>query len=204
MAIPAIILEAQGKQTITFTVPLHTGRKVHMEGLLDPMDLGPEALAALAYELSGITRVFTETAHFNWALAAASQEDFLKLIETWLGAAGLGRDGLGLLKEVMEKLDLVEADLQLFYQVDIRDWFTPGGLSTRRVLSLVRGLEHRTDSLFWASFSELDPMDLGALISAQLWGLWSGEVHKTITAKRDRKNAELQEEQMKRIQQRGF
>ena len=195
--------ELAGERLVKFTVPLASGRKVHMEGLREPLDIGVPAFLRLGEDITVINRVFTPGAHLNWGLALAKPEDYPALLQAWGDAVGLGEDGVQIMRLAIQHLDLIEADLHMFYQLDVLDWLA-GKYSTRKIMSLVQGLRRRPESLFGAEISDIDPMARGEIILAQIAGGMSGKPHSFLTAKVDRRVAAEEAEKMQRMASRGL
>lgn len=199
--LPSIVQEVNGTSTTKFRVHLKNGRTVNLEGIVDPMDLGAEVLGEALASGRIVEHLVTPDAQINWALARGKAEDVPELMTSWAEAVGIGKRGLSLLVSVYEKTDLVEADLQMFYRVDLADWFRPGPghMSTRRLVVLLLGIEFRTESLFWSSMGELDPMSRTDILLAQIAGGMSNKTHSFLTAKKDRADRAEQNVKMERI-----
>lgn len=167
MTVPPIFTEAAGRDNITFTVPLASGRQVKVEAVAEPMSLGADTVALLASGDHAIFPLLTPRGMVNWQIARAKPQDVATLCEQWALAAGLGEYGFGRLVYILRHTDLVEADLQRFYNVDLSGW-PRGEITTRRVVCLVSGLWHEHASLFWSEVADLDPLTKEATILAQL------------------------------------
>ena len=199
-----IEVEAAGARTVKFDVHLGSGRTVHMEGVADPIMAGFESTLALLRGEGLDPNFMTARSQMSWGLAFPRAGDARRLVEAWLVAIGINRERLAILARVVDYLELVEADLQHFYQVDLGDW-PRGKLSTRRLAVLMEGLRRRPDSLFWAeTSSEFDPLTSESIILAGIFGALTGQQHPLLTARKDRESAAEKQAAMARMQARGL
>lgn len=204
MTLPPILAEAAGAETIKFTAPLASGKKVKLEAVCDPRVLGFERIATWGEKGWKIDGFLVGNSLTNWTLALATPKDFPALIEAWEKAAGIGSRGMLKAKLALQNAELVEADFQAFYQIDFREWVVPGSrMTTRRMLALLDGLSHHTESLFWSEIADRDPLSRAEILLAQMVGGKDGKPHPFLTSREDRKARELEEEKIKRIAARG-
>ena len=197
-------VEAAGARTVTFDVHLGSGRTVHMEGVADPIMAGFESTIALLRGEGLDPNFMTARSQMSWGLAFPRAGDARRLVEAWLAAIGINRERLSILARAVDYLELVEADLQHFYRLDLTDW-PRGVLSTRRLAVLMEGLRRRPESLFWAeTSSEFDPLTSESIILAGIFGALTGQQHPLLTACKDRKDQAEKQAAMARMQARGL
>lgn len=197
-------LDATGARTVKFDVRLGSGRTVHLEAVADPVMAGFNSAIELfrgeAIDLSFLT----DKAKMAWALAFPRPGDVRRLVESWLEAIGISRERVGVLFGAVDHLELVEADLQRFYGLDLGSW-PRGELSTRRLAVLIEGLRHRPDSLFWSEIqSEFDPMSTEAVILAGIFGALTEKPHPLLMARKNREEAAQKAAAMERMTARGL
>lgn len=203
MVLPALFREARGDGTVTFEVTLLRGRSVTVEAVSDPMELGVEVVAAFAgNDFGAISRVLTPRGELRWWLAFPQSGDAPALCVEWAKACGFGEYGFARLRCVVEHLDLVEADFQRFYGADLGQW-ARGEMSTRRVLSLVNGLESETASLFWSELRGQNPLSREAIVLAQ-FASSPGSPHDFLVTPAEREQLAADQEAVERIRKRGF
>ncbi|MCQ4615974.1 hypothetical protein KBX29_03810 [Corynebacterium sp. CCUG 18816] len=199
-----IEVEAAGARTVTFDVHLGSGRTVHMEGVADPIMVSFDSTLALLRGEGLDPNFITTRSQMAWGLAFPRAGDARRLVETWLAAIGINRERLSILARAVDYLELVEADLQHFYCLDLADW-PRGVLSTRRLAVLMEGLRRRPESLFWAeTSSEFDPLTSESIILAGIFGALTGQQHPLLTARKDRESAAEKQAAMARMQARGL
>lgn len=202
MTVPPIFTEAAGQDTVKFTVPLVSGRQVKTTAVADPMTLGTDTVALLATGDHAIFPLLTPRGRINWQLAMPKPADIATLCEKWALAAGLGEYGFGRLVHILRHTDLVEADLQRFYNVDLSAW-PRGELTTRRVVVLIAGLEHERSSLFWSEMADHDPLTKEATILAQLASA-PGEPHQFLVSRQLRRQHAEDAAKIERMRARGL
>ena len=202
MNVPPIFDEIAGRDTIEFTVPLASGRKVRTEAVVDPMTLGTETVSLLATGDHAIFPLLTTRGMIHWQLAMPARADIATLCEQWAQAAGLGEYGFGRLVHILRNLDLVEADLQRFYNVDLSTW-PRGEITTRRVVVLISGLWHERSSLFWSEMEDHDPLTKEATILAQLASA-PGEPHPFLVSRQLRRQRAEDDAKAERMRTRGL
>lgn len=202
MAVPPLFAEVEGRDTITCTVPLLSGRRVHVEAVADPMTLGFDVLVDMAENDTGVIPLLTKKGLIHWQIALPKPYDLIALCKSWALAAGLGEYGFGRLVSIMRHLDLVEADLQRFYQVDLTDW-PAGNITTRRVVVLISGLWHETDSLFWSELTDRDPLTKEAIVLAQLASS-PNDPHQFLVSREQRRQQEEDAAAIERMRNRGL
>lgn len=200
MALPPIIAEAVGAETVKFSAPLASGRKVKLEAVCDPRVLGFDMIANWGSKGWKIDGFLVGKSLINWTISLATPNDFPAMIESWETASGIGNRGMLKAKLALQNAGLVEADFQSFYRLDFREWFIPGSsMTTRRMLSLLDGFSRRTDSLFWSEIADRDPLSRAEILLAQLVGGKDGRPHAFLTSREDRKAKEIEDEKIKRI-----
>lgn len=204
MGLPPLFRDAIGKKQATVTVRLSliSGRTVKIEALADPMDAGLEAVAAFRDGVEAISDVLTPRGELRWQLAFPVPGDVPALCVAWAKACGFGKHGFARLVQIVRHLELVEADLQRFYGVDLGRW-PRREISTRRVVSLVSGLEHETASLFWSELVGQNPLTHEAIVLAQLASA-PGHPHDFLLTREQRRQMQADAEAIERIKQRGF
>lgn len=202
MAVPPIFAEIAGRDTVEFTVPLISGRQVKTEAVIDPMTLGTDTMASLATGDHAIFPLLTTRGMIHWHLAMPKPPDVATLCEQWAHAAGLGEYGFGRLVHILRHTDLVEADLQRFYNVDLSAW-PRGEITTRRVVSLISGLWYEPASLFWSEMSDHDPITKEATILAQLASA-PGQPHQYLVSRQERRQRAEDEAKIARMRARGL
>lgn len=202
MTVPPIFTEAAGQDTVTFTVPLVSGRQVKTEAVVDPMTLGTDTVALLATGDHAIFPLLTPRGRIHWQIAMPKPVDIATLCEKWALAAGLGEYGFGRLVHILRHTDLVEADLQRFYNIDLSAW-PRGELTTRRVVVLIAGLEHERSSLFWSEMEDHDPLTKEATILAQLASA-PGEPHQFLVSRQLRRQHAEDTAKIERMRARGL
>lgn len=197
-------LDATGARTVKFDARLGSGRTVHLEAVADPVMAGFTAAIELFRGEAIELNFLTDKAKMAWALAFPRSGDVRRLVESWLEAIGINHERVGVLVGVVDHLDLVEADLQKFYGLDLGSW-PRGELSTRRLAVLIEGLRHCPDSLFWAETkSEFDPMSTEAVILAGIFGSLTGKPHPLLMARKNREEAAQKKAVMERMAARGL
>lgn len=200
MVLPPILAEAAGAETVKFTAPLASGKKVKLEAICDPRVLGFDMIAKWGEKGWKIDGFLVGNSLTNWTLALATPNDFPALVESWEKASGFGARGMLKAKLALHHAALVEADFQAFYQIDFREWFIADSpMTTRRMLALLDGLSSHTDSLFWSELADRDPLSRAEILLAQMVGGKDGKPHPFLTSREDRKARELEEEKIKRI-----
>lgn len=202
MPVPPLFAEAAGQGTVAFSVPLSRGYKVKLEAVVDPMSLGPDAVYEMATGDDTVVPLLTETGLFNWQIAMPAPSDIVPLCFEWSRAAGLGQYGYGTIVKIVRHLDLVEADLQRFYNVDLSAW-PRGEITTRRVVSLVSGLIYETASLFWSEMDDRDPLTKEAIILAQLVSS-PGDPHPFLVSREIRRQKAEDAAKIARMRARGL
>ena len=78
-----------------------------------------------------------------------------------------------------------------------------GEMSTRRVLSLVNGLEPETASLFWSELRGQNPLSREAIVLAQ-FASSPGSPHDFLVTPAEREQLAADQEAVERIRKRGF
>lgn len=202
MPVPPLFAESAGRDTITFTVPLQSGRRVHLEAVADPMTLGFETLVDMAEKDTGVLPLLTPKGRMNWRISFARPIDNIELCKTWAIASGYGEHGFGRLIKIIQNLDLVEADLQRFYNVDLSGW-PAGNITTRRVLVLINGLWHETNSLFWSEMQDRDPLTRETIVLAQLASS-PNEPHDFLISRELRRQKAADDAAIERMRARGM
>ncbi|MBE7338127.1 hypothetical protein [Corynebacterium aurimucosum] len=197
--------ELEGDTTVKFSAPLANGRRVRLEGITEPLDLGLDALATFGSESFNLGEIFIGQSNINWMLAQGKPSDLPAAIEAWQDAIGLGNKGMVIVREALNRMELVEPDFQYFYQLDIADWaMRAGPMSTRRMVVLLKGLRHRPDSLFWSELGDLDPLSKTDILLAQLVSIASNKQHVFLTSRKEQTEAAERDERMKRMVARGL
>lgn len=203
MALPPIIAEAAGAQTVKFSAPLANGKKVKLEALADPRALGFDNIFHWGTSGWSIKGLLVGDSAMNWTLAFGLPDDIPAVLEAWQEAAGLGNQGMLIARKALEYSTLVEADFQRFYHLDFREWLDlESSMTTRRMLTLLNGLNFKTDSLFWAEVHDLDPLSRSEILLANLASSQE-KPHPWLTARKDRAAQREMQEKFKRIQSRG-
>lgn len=202
MELPPIFAEVAGRETVPFRVRLVSGRRVKAEAVADPMVRGVQAVVDLAESGAGILGLLTTRGLINWQIARPRPDDLTALAVEWAKAAGLGDYGFGRLTHIVRHLDLVEADLQRFYGVDLTAW-PRREMTTRRVVALVSGLVFETDSLFWSEMDDRDPLSKEAIVLAQMAGSPS-HPHEFLVARKLREEEQKDKEKIARMRERGL
>lgn len=201
MALPPLFEEAAGRDTIWFTAPLSSGRKVNVQAVAEPLSIGFSAVSDLLREQS-VLPLLTMKGRVNWAVSMPRPGDLEALCDAWATAAGLGEHGFVRLLFILQHLDLVEADLQRFYGVDLRGW-PAGEISTRRVVTLVAGLVHETASLFWSELADRDPLNTETIVLAQMAGT-PEEPHAFLVSRQIRRQRAEDQAAAERMRARGM
>lgn len=203
MPVPPLFAEAAGRETVTFTVPLTRGQKrVRVEAVADPMTLGSDVVHQMATEGVGVLPLLTDTGALNWTIAMPQAQDIDPLCVEWAKAAGLGEYGFGQFVHIVRNLELVEADLQRFYNLDLGAW-PRREITTRRVVTLMAGLVHEYASLFWSEMNDRDPLSKEATVLAQL-ASGPGDPHEFLVSRELRRQREQDAEKIARMRRRGL
>lgn len=202
MTVPALFAEASGRTTVTFTVALASGRKVHLEAVADPMQRGLDAVADLARGDEAVIPLLTTKGLAAWRLACPRGPDLAALCYAWADAAGLGDHGFATLVTIVQHLDAAEADFQRFYNLDLSLW-PARQISTRRVVTLMRALVYYPESLFWAEYRDRDPLTKEAWVLAE-FASSEADLHHFLVPREVHRQREADAAAIERMRARGF
>lgn len=202
MTVPTLFTEVAGQTTITCTITLTDGRHVTVDAIADPMTLGSTAVAAMAAGDEEIFRILTPHGRVRWNLAMPTPSDLATLCDTWAHTAGFGDQGFGVFVHIVRHLELVEADLQRFYNLDLSAW-PRGEMTTRRLVTLIQGLRHETMSLFWSEQHDMDPISKETIVLAQLASA-PGQPHHFLVSREARRQRLADAEAVERMRARGM
>lgn len=197
--------EVEGRATVTFTFTAR-GRSAELEAHADPMALGLEGMMGLLEDRAKFKRLFTRQSGFAIFSMFLRAEDWQRLYEAWLEAAGLSDIKLRALHLALEHLEEVEADFLRVYGLDLHDWFA-GRMSSRRVSSLVMDLAQRPETLFGAEIAQIvSPMSKAEWMIAQsvAANAESKKPHAFLKTHAQRDEERLEQEKRERMLARGL
>lgn len=159
--------EVEGRTVVSFDFTVR-GRSAVIEAQADPMALGLEFLVKFLGDRSEFRKLLTPQSGFALFSMFPRGDDWRRLYEAWLSAAGLTEKKLVALQLAFDHIEDVEADfLRVYDGLDVRDWFT-GDLSSRRVANLVLDLVQRPETLLGARQIEIvRPLSSGEIMLAQ-------------------------------------
>lgn len=206
MSAQGYVFEAQGDEYLTFEAKIGN-RVINAEALADPMSLGFEGLKNLLEKPEGFRSVLSQKTRDKLMFLLPSGDDVVELFKGWLEATGIRGSGFGALQRALDHLDLVEADLHRYFQLDLADWFKPERtLSTRKLSVLILDLMKRPESAFGAEQAEMDPLSKLEIMFAQYYGgmTESRKPHVFMTTRQDRLEEQELEARRQRMLNRGL
>lgn len=149
--------------TVTFQVG---GRSADLEMTADPMTLGVEWCVSFLENPSKFRRLFTTQSGFALFSLFPGPDDWQRLFDLWMGAAGFSAEKLRYLRLALQHLEAVEVDFLRDFQIDIYDWLR-GEIPSRRVANLVADLAGRPETRFGAAmFGIVTPLAAGEIMLA--------------------------------------
>lgn len=196
-----LILQDEPGAWITFT-----SRNREFRARMDPMWIGPEKLQSILGQPFVIRDLLDEESRLDAMLTDPMGAHIIEFLDDYLEAVGLGLDGLVMLVHALENLDLLEIDL-LRLGLEVRDWLDPeGGLSSRRLVLIVKDLLDRPETRLGAKRSKVFPASKEALAAAQIFTALVGKegfVHEFVKSpeeiEREREEARVAAEKRERI-----
>lgn len=193
--------------TTTVTVTFHVGgRSADLEMTADPMTLGVEWCTTFLENPSKFRRLLTTKSGFALFSLFPSPNDWQRLFDLWMEAAGLSVEKLRYLRLALQHLEAIEVDFLRHFQIDIYDWLR-GEIPSRRVANLVTDLAARPETRFGAAMLGIvTPLAAGEIMLAQSVAANSETKKPHMLLKTlDEMDAEREErEKIKRMRARGL